>query len=32
MGQAARETILDTFSQQKYVDNWNNILEKYTRI
>jgi len=28
MGQAARETILDTFSQQKYVDNWNNIFRK----
>jgi glycosyltransferase involved in cell wall biosynthesis len=25
MGQAARETVLDVFSEQKYIDNWNKI-------
>lgn len=28
MGQAARETVLDVFSEQKYIDNWNNIFRK----
>lgn len=28
IGQAARETVLDVFSQQKYVDRWNNVFRK----
>lgn len=28
IGQSARETVLDIFSEQKYVDSWNNIFRK----
>lgn len=28
IGQAARETVLDVFSEQKYIDNWNNVFRK----
>jgi len=28
MGQAARETVLEIFCQQKYVNNWNNLFTK----
>ena len=28
IGKAARETVLDIFSEQKYVDSWNNIFRK----
>jgi len=28
VGKAARETVLHIFSEQKYIDNWNNIFRK----
>lgn len=28
MGDKARETVLDIFSQQKYIDSWNNVFRK----
>tara|TARA_B100000085_G_scaffold184995_1_gene169064 strand:- start:8 stop:997 length:990 start_codon:yes stop_codon:yes gene_type:complete len=28
IGQSARQTVLDVFSEQKYIDSWNNIFTK----